>query len=75
MNKEFQYLQQIFQHIEDHNQRKQDLVEDLSKLQRQRESQEVYRLIQELVQTIKYIVIPAFDTLVEMIQFYWKVTD
>ncbi|CAB5195642.1 unnamed protein product [Rhizophagus irregularis] len=120
MNKEFQYLQQIFQHIEDHNQGKQDLIEDLScadcypedqnlgllenprfrefwqfvilsrypdsvftqntirifrKLQRQQESQEVYRLIQELVQTIRYIVIPAFDTLVEMIQFYWEVTD
>ena len=30
MNKEFQYLQQIFQHIEDHNQGKQDLIEDLS---------------------------------------------
>ncbi|EXX60232.1 hypothetical protein RirG_181820 [Rhizophagus irregularis DAOM 197198w] len=120
MNKEFQYLQQIFQHIEDHNQGKQDLIEDLScadcypedqnlgllenprfiefwqfvisprypdsvftqntiqifrKLQQQRESQEVYRLIQELVQTIRYIVIPAFDTLVKTIQFYWEVTD
>jgi hypothetical protein len=30
MNKEYQYLQQIFQHIEDHSQGKQDLIEDLS---------------------------------------------
>ncbi|CAB4431500.1 unnamed protein product [Rhizophagus irregularis] len=120
MNKEFQYLQQIFQYIEDHNQGKQDLIEDLScadcypedqnlgllenprfrefwqfvilprypdsvftqntirvfrKLQRQRNNQKVYRLIQELVQTIRYTIIPAFDTLVETIQFYWEVTD
>ncbi|CAB4413394.1 unnamed protein product [Rhizophagus irregularis] len=120
MNKEFQYLQQIFQHIEDHNQGKQDLIEDLScadcysedqnlgllenprfrefwqfvilprypdsvftqntirvfrKLQRQRNNQKVYKLIQELVQTIRYTIIPAFDTLVETIQFYWEVTD
>ncbi|RGB33554.1 hypothetical protein C1646_761543 [Rhizophagus diaphanus] len=93
MNKEFQYLQQIFQHIEDHNQGKQDLIEDLScvdcypedqnlgllenprKLQQQQNSQKVYKLIQELVQTIRYIVIPSFDTLIEIIQFYWEVTD
>ncbi|CAB5197780.1 unnamed protein product [Rhizophagus irregularis] len=48
---------------------------EFQKLQRQRDSQEVYKLIQELVQTIRYIVIPAFDTLVETIQFYWEVTD
>ncbi|GET62778.1 hypothetical protein RIR_jg36095.t1 [Rhizophagus irregularis DAOM 181602=DAOM 197198] len=110
----------FYRDIEDHNQGKKDLIEDLScadcypedqnlgllenprfrefwqfvisprypdsvftqntirifrKLQRQRDSQEVYKLIQELVQTIRYIVIPAFDTLVETIQFYWEVTD
>ncbi|CAB5199482.1 unnamed protein product [Rhizophagus irregularis] len=33
------------------------------------------KLIQKLVQTIRCTVILAFDTLVETIQFYWKVTD
>ena len=45
------------------------------KLQRQQDSQKVYKLIQELVQTIRYTVIPSFDTLIEIIQFYWEVTD
>ncbi|CAB5358714.1 unnamed protein product [Rhizophagus irregularis] len=82
MNKEFQYLQQIFQHIEDHNQGKQDLIEDLSCADCYPEDQNLglsenprFREFWQFVISPRYIVIPAFDTLVETIQFYWEVTD
>uniref|UniRef100_U9ULE2 Retrotransposon gag domain-containing protein n=1 Tax=Rhizophagus irregularis (strain DAOM 181602 / DAOM 197198 / MUCL 43194) TaxID=747089 RepID=U9ULE2_RHIID len=87
MNKEFQYLQQIFQHIEDHNQGKQDLIEDLSCADCYPEDQNLgllenprFREFWQFVilpkyPTIRCTVILAFDTLVETIQFYWKVTD
>ncbi|CAB4411414.1 unnamed protein product [Rhizophagus irregularis] len=87
MNKEFQYLQQIFQHIEDYSQGKQDLIEDLSCADCYSEDQNLgllenprFREFWQFVilprypdiQTIRYTVIPVFDTLVETIQFYRK---
>ncbi|RGB29190.1 hypothetical protein C1646_766903 [Rhizophagus diaphanus] len=68
---------------EDHNQGKQDLIEDLSCIDCYSEDQNLellenskFREFWQFIISPRYPdIIPSFDTLIEIIQFYWEVTD